>query len=111
MPGTEAGGNVVKIVNRVHIDPEPGNRQYQLGMTEAQLRLDLHASAPVGLLFVDKVGPGDAEHQAAPANLARYLPGREEHQFGGNRARCAGGVPASGGGLAEFKPLRAQPVQ
>ena len=78
---TEFGGDVVEVGHGVDIEPAVRDGDDNVSLAEAETGLDRDLRFPVGDVLAQKVLAGDAEVDAALADLARDLRGRQESDF------------------------------
>lgn len=77
----EIGRHVVEVGHAVDIEPHVRHRHNNIGVTEAKPRDDFGTAFPVGQVLAHQILAGDAEVDAAAADLARNLRGGHEHDL------------------------------
>ena len=100
----ELGGDVVKVGHGVDVEPGFRHRDHDIGRAEAKAGLDRGLALPVGDVLAQQVLAGDAEVDAALADLACDLGGRQEGDLDVVATLDAGAVFSVVAGQADGEP-------
>ena len=107
----ELGGDVVEVGHGVDVEPDFRHGDHHIGGAEAEPRPDRGLLLPVGDVLAQQILAGDAEIDAALADLACNLGGRQEGDLDVVASLDAGAVFSVVAGQADGEPGLRQHLQ